>query len=532
MEVVDEWTGRHATALRRALRLTNEAFAEQLGTAVRTVARWNADPDMVPVSDMQRALDTVFHRATDEVKSRFTMLVAAESTPATPAQPVIPTPRRSPEVIAAETRLSADHHIVAALDWLDRHAGWTPGAARRRVADSLARLDVRAIQDRGHRRARVTREQVAIALHDYYAADFNGLHTYRVRCGGRAIQTSILTRDDWLDLGLTYDTGRDHITLTGARVTSDITLDEIAADAAVDRLAEIVAMNSRLVNAPIYRLTSVGVTAGSMSGDASLTDFAGYAMTMDLIENELTDAIAAGTPTSPGALILRDRYLPDVDAVTDLSRRLCVGGPPTLTAIARRGRSRRPSDYMILVQERSGRVLNAAQRLAVIPKAFHGPLADYAEDAQISATIEREMEEELFGRADVDTTHADPRHADPMHPSRLSPPMRWLTDHPDSWRLECTGLGLNLVSGNYEFASLIVIDDEDWWDQFGGSIEANWESDTLRRYSTLDRDLIESLVLDPAWSNEGLFALAQGLRRLAQLGGDRVDLPTIEREKP
>ena len=38
MEVIASWTGRHADALRQALRMTNESFAEHLGVAVRTVA--------------------------------------------------------------------------------------------------------------------------------------------------------------------------------------------------------------------------------------------------------------------------------------------------------------------------------------------------------------------------------------------------------------------------------------------------------------------------------------------------------------
>lgn len=37
------------------------------------------------------------------------------------------------------------------------------------------------------------------------------------------------------------------------------------------------------------------------------------------------------------------------------------------------------------------------------------------------------MEEELFGRADIDNTVTEQRSIDPMHPSRLSEPMRWLT---------------------------------------------------------------------------------------------------------
>src|ERR1700691_3490375 len=74
VEVVDIWTGRRANALRAALRMTNEAFAEKLGTAVRTVAKWNAQPDVVPVAEMQRALDTTLSRASAEERARFAIL--------------------------------------------------------------------------------------------------------------------------------------------------------------------------------------------------------------------------------------------------------------------------------------------------------------------------------------------------------------------------------------------------------------------------------------------------------------------------
>jgi hypothetical protein len=154
-------------------------------------------------------------------------------------------------------------------------------------------------------------------------------------------------------------------------------------------------------------------------------------------------------------------------------------------------------------------------------------LTDIREDAPIGATLQREMEEELFGREDIDHTISDQRSVDPMHPSRLSEPMRWLIETPDALRMECTGFGLNLVSGNYEFASLIVIEDEKFWSQFGGQVEANWESASLRRYSSLDSRLLTELIEEVAWSNEGLFALLQGLRRLSRIGGHRVNLPTV-----
>jgi hypothetical protein len=73
-----------------------------------------------------------------------------------------------------------------------------------------------------------------------------------------------------------------------------------------------------------------------------------------------------------------------------------------------------------------------------------------------------------------------------------------------------------------------VVDSEEFWSLYGGQVEANWESSALRQYSSLDRESLAELVTENTWSNEGLFALTQGLRRLKQIGGDRVQIPGIE----
>ena len=300
------------------------------------------------------------------------------------------------------------------------------------------------------------------------------------------------------------------------------------------RLAEILAVGTRLVNAPLYSLRSIDVWPQGLNGVLGLTNFVEYALTLDLLETELVDALSCGQPTTAGALPLRDRYLPTAAALIDMDRRLCAGGPLALMAIARSARRHgREPDYVLLVQERSGRVLNSARRLAVVPKAFHQPLVDFSEDTEISATLEREMEEELFGGDELDSTYGEQRRADPMHIDRLSEPMRWLLEHekPSYWRMECVGFGINAASGNFEFASLVVIDNEQWWQKFGGVIEGNWETEGLHRYSSLDRDVLTALVHDPAWSNEGLFAFLQSLRRLGEIGGSRVNLPEIELER-
>ena len=75
--VVGQWTGQEASALRQALRLTIRDFADHLGVAERTVAKWEAGGSaMVPMPVMQAALDTVLARASDEAKGRFGMLLA------------------------------------------------------------------------------------------------------------------------------------------------------------------------------------------------------------------------------------------------------------------------------------------------------------------------------------------------------------------------------------------------------------------------------------------------------------------------
>ncbi|MCX4232058.1 NUDIX hydrolase [Streptomyces ortus] len=81
MDVVDQWTGQRACSLQAALRMTNESFAGHLGVAVRTVASWHAEPEIVPRSEIQSALDTSLERAGEAVRLRF----GALSRPTPPA---------------------------------------------------------------------------------------------------------------------------------------------------------------------------------------------------------------------------------------------------------------------------------------------------------------------------------------------------------------------------------------------------------------------------------------------------------------
>ena len=76
MQVIASWTGAQADALRQALRMTNESFAEHLGIAVRTVAYWRNRPGMIPKSQNQEVLDAALELAPDRVKAQFSLLVS------------------------------------------------------------------------------------------------------------------------------------------------------------------------------------------------------------------------------------------------------------------------------------------------------------------------------------------------------------------------------------------------------------------------------------------------------------------------
>src|SRR4030088_3231294 len=109
MNPADEWTGRTASALQAALRLSNERFAAELGIGARTVASWHQKPSLRPKSEMQQVLDTALERASDTERSRFAELLGDA-------------PADSPPDTTDTDRRLADPNIGAALEWLDRHA--------------------------------------------------------------------------------------------------------------------------------------------------------------------------------------------------------------------------------------------------------------------------------------------------------------------------------------------------------------------------------------------------------------------------
>jgi transcriptional regulator with XRE-family HTH domain len=410
------------------------------------------------------------------------------------------------------------------ISWLAGHSDMAFEQLYEAVCVEIERLEQEpssARHARAHERGLVSRSNIADAVRAYYGASEAW---FQVRFGGGELRSSMVTRSEWLDVAVSLG-GDDEIVSFGAPSSDRIHLGPLEVDAAIRRLAATELAGTVLYESPLYRLLDVDLRRGRLAGALTSVAFSEHALTTELMEGELLDAIAVGSDRLP----LRDRYLPSLASVWDLAGRRCVGGPVTLLAVAR-GSERGAPDYMLFTQKRSPTVLNLAGSLAVLPKGFHQPMREPAREARLSTTIEREFEEELLGRADLEQIVSTARRpADPLHESQVTEPLAWLHDRPGTHRVECTGLGFNALTSNYEFACLIVVHDEEWWRRFGHLVVANWESDGLYRHSSLDTSGLARLVFDPRWGNESLFSLVQGLRRLREVGDPhRLAIPPID----
>jgi tetratricopeptide (TPR) repeat protein len=92
MDVVTSWTGSRADALRQALRMTNEAFAERLGVSVRTVAYWRQRPGSEPQPAWQEALDTLLAQSPEPARAQFRLILAEREQGGASLQPPLTAP--------------------------------------------------------------------------------------------------------------------------------------------------------------------------------------------------------------------------------------------------------------------------------------------------------------------------------------------------------------------------------------------------------------------------------------------------------
>ena len=497
-----EEVGRRIEALILKRNLTHEALAELIGVDVGTIGRWTRGEVDIRSKNVAKLASAL------EVEAHDLMAPAVEAGLSDQSQ-----------------RPQRELRTIAFVAWLADTAQRDFAEIYQAVADRANQLESRPTASRyskSHARARVSRQQLVDAVADYYDLPANGCDLYTAEVAGKPITLSIATKPEWIGLGIDLRADRETASLGSLipPVTPPTTpLDDAAVKAGVARLADAEVHDKVLVNNPMYRLLDMNVGPDGLHPTFGLAYFADYALRNGLMEVELVDAITqAGTTDANGASStpVRDALLPSAAAALDLSTYFCTGGPVGLVAIARPARNDKPADYVLLVQVRGNQVMDIPGKLSTIPKGWHQPLSEASSEAKLSTTLLREFEEELLGREDLEQMSEESRRAvDPLHQERHAEPMRPLLGTPDHLRLTCNGFGINLLSGTFEVPCLITIDDEHWWDQWGHLIAGNWETMSVNTYSSMDTHGLAALIHDPRWSNEGLFALIEGLRHLA-----------------
>ena len=235
---------------------------------------------------------------------------------------------------AASTRKLQTTEFVA---WIADHSGWAftdvytavANAADRRAAQSFA---ARAAAE--HAGASRGRAELAAAVRSYYGGS-QGFCTTSI--GGTTLSLSMLIEPTRLDLQIPLD--RDHQQFRLERsptVVSSTRPTSLGAEAAIERLGSVEAGDTIVLDNPIYQLLSLDPSAHHLRGRLALSTFAAYALTCDLLEGELFDALGPA-PSQRGRDLFRSetciyRLGPRPSRSTN---EYAPEGPPGLLAIAR-----------------------------------------------------------------------------------------------------------------------------------------------------------------------------------------------------
>ena len=505
--------GRRIEALLDRRGLTHEALAERVGVDVGTVGRWVRGEQQIRSRNLAKvgdALDVELY----ELRS------------------AAPQPNAAPGTGHSER----DLRTVDFITWIADNSDQDFADLYQAVADRADQLEARPTASRhskSYTRAKVSRQDLTAAVADYYDLSHEGAHLYQAEVAGLQLTLSIATKPDWTDLGINLRDGQERASLAPPSTLTEAPLPDAVVRAGIARLADAEVHGKVLVNNPMYRLVDIEAGPGNLHPTFGRANFADYALRNGLMEVELIDAIAGSsnrTLANAAPTPVRDRLLPTAAAAFNFESYYCTGGPVGLVAIARPARGSQPADYALLVQVRGHQVMDIPGKLSTIPKGWHQPLSEASSEAKLSTTLLRELEEELFGREDLEQMSDESRRAaDPLHQERQPEAMRALLQTPDALRVTCTGFGINLLSGTYEVPCLVTIEDESWWSQWGHQIAGNWETTSVETYSSMDTDSLTAVLSDPRWSNEGLFSLIQGLRYLAKSETHgRVAVPTVQ----
>jgi hypothetical protein len=359
---------------------------------------------------------------------------------------------------------------------------------------------------------------------------------------GTSVHTTSVSRDEWLGLTYQLDSLQEqcklvstktirpqwigtHLDRIGPKHKPQEGLGKVLADCA----ASIITSQGLIWDDPIYRIKEIELEEKAIKVSFALDQFKNYRYSIGLLNEELSrlfsdtnfeinDLIERPKDIQP----LRSFFLPDGPSLVDFASRITASGIQVLFAMATKN-----GDYEIPYQIRSRKVTEGATKFGTIPMAFHQPLKDREREVNPSFSIYRELYEELFGGREV--TRGSESWNPPDWFFSESEPIKWLKENQSSRALECTGIAVNLFSGNCDFLVLVAVHDETFFERFGPSLHKTWEAKSLHKVSTLDRKSLKELMVRSNWASQALMAMVEGLFRLKAIAPSKVDLPDLQR---
>jgi len=285
---------------------------------------------------------------------------------------------------------------------------------------------------------------------------------------------------------------------------------------------------------PCYRLIDYDVTAVGarlrFSG-AESTNYLRYRFSAGLMSDELNDAArehVIDQILARRSLLLPRRclWMPNADAIENVTRRFSAGGTATLFAMARGAPDH---DYYVPLHVRSAAVAENRGFGAVSFNGYHQWFVNRENESHLRWTIFRELYEEVFGGAEASRPSKRVKHDWYFNESYMD----FFRKHSETIVNELIGFGFNTVVGNWECATLLVVQDERYWEQFGDMMKYGWEAENVLGFSTKHIHSWQRAIQERRWAGDSLVALLDGLKRLHELEPDRfgfdVDtLATIE----
>ena len=153
--------------------------------------------------------------------------------------------------------------------------------------------------------------------------------------------------------------------------------------------------------------------------------------------------LTTASPAVTGTMVAYGEHSCQLSGANLRGWRQCAGGA---------GATRTDNDYALFLHQRSRQVSEGRDDLSVIPMGYHESMHNPALEVDPAFSVFRELYEELFGGREEVRGKAFAR---PRFFYRGNPPLEWLRANSASFELVLTAFGINLLQGNYEFASLL-----------------------------------------------------------------------------